>query len=43
MNTNTLDHPKALPLYQPMGFVPYAQERKIIDDPRLTGLMPAEG
>ncbi|MGP1253065.1 MAG: GNAT family N-acetyltransferase [Kiloniellales bacterium] len=43
VNTNTLDHPKALPLYQRMGFVPYAQERKLIDDPRLTGLLPAEG
>ncbi|WP_162906540.1 GNAT family N-acetyltransferase [Algihabitans albus] len=40
VNTNTLDHPKALPLYQRMGFVPYAQERKVIDDPRLSGLMP---
>lgn len=39
VNTNTLDHPKALPLYQRMGFIPYAQERKVIDDPRLTGLM----
>ena len=42
VNTNTLDHPKALPLYQRMGFVPYAQERKVIDDPRATGLVPAE-
>ncbi len=40
VNTNTLDHPKALPLYQRMGFVPYAQERKVIDDPRRSGLIP---
>ena len=25
VHTNTLDHPRALPLYQKMGFVPYAQ------------------
>ncbi len=25
VNTNTLDHPRALPLYQKMGFTPYAQ------------------
>jgi GNAT superfamily N-acetyltransferase len=40
VNTNTLDHPKALPLYQRMGFVPYRQERKVIDDPRRNGLIP---
>ncbi|HAH09997.1 MAG TPA: GNAT family N-acetyltransferase [Alphaproteobacteria bacterium] len=27
VNTNTLDHPRALPLYQRMGFSPYAQAR----------------
>ena len=27
VHTNTLDHPRALPLYQRMGFVPYAQEK----------------
>jgi GNAT superfamily N-acetyltransferase len=27
VNTNTLDHPKALPLYQRMGFSPYAQRQ----------------
>lgn len=27
VHTNTLDHPRALPLYQQMGFVPYAQEK----------------
>jgi GNAT superfamily N-acetyltransferase len=27
VNTNTLDHPKALPLYQRMGFSPFAQRQ----------------
>jgi len=36
----TLDHPKALSLYQRAGFVPYEQEHKVIDDPRLFGLIP---
>jgi len=27
VHTNTLDHPRALPLYQQMGFTPYAQEQ----------------
>ena len=30
VHTNTLDHPRALPLYQQMGFSPYAQERASI-------------
>jgi GNAT superfamily N-acetyltransferase len=30
VHTNTLDHPRALPLYQQMGFVPYAQEKSEI-------------
>jgi GNAT superfamily N-acetyltransferase len=42
VNTNTLDHPKALPLYQRCGFRPYRQEHKLFDDPRLNGLIPAE-
>lgn len=42
VNTNTLDHPKALPLYQRCGFRPYRQESKLFDDPRLNGLIPAE-
>jgi GNAT superfamily N-acetyltransferase len=40
VHTNTLDHPKALPLYQRFGFVPYKREDKIIPDPRLSGLIP---
>lgn len=40
VHTNTLDHPKALPLYQRCGFRPYKQEHKLFDDPRLNGLIP---
>ncbi|MGF1629442.1 MAG: GNAT family acetyltransferase [Kiloniellaceae bacterium] len=41
VNTNTMDHPRALPLYQMMGFVPYRQEEQEIIDPELTGIIPA--
>ena len=40
VNTCNLDHPKALPLYQQLGFKPYRQEKKVIDDPRVTGVIP---
>ena len=40
VHTNTLDHPKALPLYQRLGFVPYKREDKVIPDPRLSGVIP---
>src|SRR5579862_7088240 len=33
VNTCTLDHPRALPLYQRMGFVPYAREERFIEMP----------
>lgn len=39
VNTCSFDHPKALPLYQKLGFVPYRQETEVIDDPRLNGVM----
>lgn len=39
VNTCSFDHPKALALYQKLGFVPYRQETQIIDDPRLSGLI----
>ena len=39
VNTNTMDHPKALPLYQQCGFRPYQQKRILMDDPRLNGLI----
>ena len=41
VNTNSMDHPRALPLYQKMGFVPYRQEKQEIIDPVLTGGIPA--
>ena len=34
VNTNTLDHPRALPLYQRMGFVPY-DRRTVYFDPNI--------
>lgn len=40
VNTNTLDHPRALPLYQKVGFTPVRQESRTVADPRLTGLIP---
>jgi len=39
VNTNTLDHPKALPLYQKLGFEPYRQEATTFDDPWMNGIM----
>lgn len=41
VNTNSLDHVKALALYQRCGFRPYRQEHRLMDDPRLIGLIPA--
>ena len=43
LHTNTLDHPRALALYQRFGFKPYKQERKTIPDPRIAGLIPSRG
>ncbi|MCC6469776.1 MAG: GNAT family N-acetyltransferase [Alphaproteobacteria bacterium] len=40
VNTCDLDHPKALPLYQRAGFVPYDRRVKEFDDPRPLGLVP---
>ena len=40
VNTCSFDHPRALPLYQKMGFVPYEQQTKRIRDPRLEGILP---
>jgi len=31
LNTCTLDHPAALPLYQSAGFVPYARQETMVD------------
>ncbi|MEX0760314.1 MAG: GNAT family acetyltransferase, partial [Tistlia sp.] len=40
VNTCTLDHPRALPLYQKVGFSPVRQETKTIVDPRAIGILP---
>jgi len=40
VSTNTLDHPRALPLYQRMGFEPVNQEVWTMHDPRVVGLIP---
>ncbi|MDJ0950124.1 MAG: GNAT family N-acetyltransferase [Alphaproteobacteria bacterium] len=41
VHTCTLDHPKALAVYQRAGFAPYRQETKTFPDPRASGLLPA--
>jgi GNAT superfamily N-acetyltransferase len=41
VNTCSLDHPKALSLYQKMGFRPVRQEHKVVADPRLSGVIAA--
>jgi GNAT superfamily N-acetyltransferase len=41
VHTCNLDHPRALGLYQRVGFQVFHQERTKIDDPRATGLLPA--
>jgi GNAT superfamily N-acetyltransferase len=33
VNTCTLDHPRALPLYQRMGFVPFSREERFVELP----------
>lgn len=40
VHTCNLDHPHAIAVYQRAGFAPYRQETRIIDDPRLPGVMP---
>jgi len=40
VNTCSLDHPKALTLYQRFGFAPTERAERRIDDPRLTGIIP---
>ncbi len=40
VNTCTLDHPRALPLYQKVGFTPLRRETKTIVDPRAIGILP---
>jgi hypothetical protein len=33
INTCTLDHPRALPLYQRLGFTAYAREERFVELP----------
>lgn len=40
VNTCNLDHPRALQTYQKAGFIPFKQATKVIDDPRVTGVIP---
>ena len=40
VNTCTFDHPKALPLYQSMGFVPNRHVTRVVTDPRADGVLP---
>jgi GNAT superfamily N-acetyltransferase len=40
VNTCTFDHPRALPLYQSLGFRPYRQVEREINDPRVYGQLP---
>ena len=40
LHSCNLDHPRAITNYQRSGFVPFKQETKLIDDPRLDGTMP---
>lgn len=42
LHTCTLDHPKAVDFYKRAGFRAYKTEVEIIDDPRLTGLVPRD-
>lgn len=42
VHTCTLDHPKALAVYQRAGFTPYKQETIEFEDPRRSGLLPAD-
>ncbi|MGB3408729.1 MAG: GNAT family N-acetyltransferase [Jannaschia sp.] len=42
IHTCTFDSPVALPFYQRAGFVPVRREIEVLDDPRLTGVLPAD-
>lgn len=41
LHTCTLDHPRALAFYQAAGFTAYRRAIEVVDDPRLTGALPA--
>lgn len=42
LHTCDLDDPRALTFYQRMGFVPYARKVEVMDDPRLSGVLPPD-
>lgn len=42
VNTCTFDHPKALPMYQRAGFQPVRRDTRMVEDPRLTGVIPRD-
>lgn len=42
VHTCTLDHPRALGFYRASGFVPVKRTVETFDDPRATGVLPAD-
>ena len=40
VHTCTLDHPGALQFYIRSGFTPFRRQIEVVDDPRLTGVLP---
>lgn len=42
VHTCTLDDPRALGFYIAQGFTPTAREIEVLDDPRLTGIIPRD-
>lgn len=40
VHTCTLDHPGALGFYRKHGLVPFARSIEVVDDPRLSGVLP---
>lgn len=42
VHTCTLDSPQALPFYIRSGFAAYRRQIEVVDDPRLTGVLPRD-
>ena len=40
LHTCSYDHPGALNFYIRSGFVPFRRQIEVVDDPRMTGLLP---
>jgi len=40
VNTCTFDHPRAMPLYKSLGFVPFRESTREVWDPRVRGPLP---